>query len=284
MHTRESKLPVHFAMGDSYRLGPSWTASQSREVPAIPYGGEALDALIDGRSTPVVVRGAAEHVLGQKVGIASFVNAHAHEEIPVLSLHNGLMSYDASQGFVRGRATIGELHREFSGPALATKMVLQPPARSFPEFEQCRRALLPPSRWSWADARVSFAGPGTCAPLHAELADNLFMIAEGDKEFLLIPPSQSLRLYLDPLSAMPHMSPVDTLEPIEARFPRARACTPWRARVRSGDLLYFPKGWWHSVFTHVESLALAVWRATAPWSFVQHAAALYKTLRRIDPG
>ena len=113
----------------------------------------------------------------------------------------------------------------------------------------------------WRDARLSIGADGTTTPIHAELTHNLLAVICGEKELALFAPWQSRALYFRPLSAAPHISPVDPYVLDCRRFPRTARATPWRALVRSGDVLFLPRGWWHAVRTNGVTVAHTSWWA-----------------------
>lgn len=71
----------------------------------------------------------------------------------------------------------------------------------------------------------------------------------GDKEFFLYPPEQTPLMY--PALDNPKLSRiVDPLHPDLARFPRFAEARPWHTRLREGETIFFPSGWWHFTQMH----------------------------------
>jgi hypothetical protein len=200
-------------------------------------------------------------------------------EVPVIPLTDGLCGYEHESGVVYERRTVGayvDSLRSSSKPEWFLTVRLR---EHFPELaleggvpEYCLNAR-------WRDARVSIGGDGTTTPIHAELAHNLLAVIRGEKELALFAPWQSHRLYFRPFSGAPHISPVDPYVLDARRFPRAASATPWRVLLRSGDVLFLPRGWWHAVRTNEMTVALSSWWADGMSSFVPRAASLYKRLR-----
>jgi len=135
-------------------------------------------------------------------------------------------------------------------------------------------------RAPWHDARVSIGAAGTCTPIHAELTHNLFAVIRGEKEVALFPPTHAHNLHFQPFSAAPHISPVEPFAFDGARHPRAVRCSPWRALVKTGDVLFIPRGWWHAVRTVAPTIAYTNWWADGLSSLLPRAAVLYKSLRQ----
>jgi hypothetical protein len=134
-------------------------------------------------------------------------------------------------------------------------------------------------RAHWRERRITIGGPGTTTPIHRELPDNIFSVFRGEKEVALFAPSDSRHLYgFGPLSGVPHLSRVDPRCYDPDRFPRLRRSKPFHCRVRAGDALLIPRGWWHTVHTLEPSIALGSWWAVGAWSLLPLAATAYKRL------
>jgi len=87
---------------------------------------------------------------------------------------------------------------------------------------------------------------------HYDLTENVGVVVAGRRRFILFPPDELKNLYVGPFELTPAGTPcslVDPLHPDLERFPRftealKRAET---AELRSGDAIYIPFYWWHSV-------------------------------------
>jgi len=116
------------------------------------------------------------------------------------------------------------------------------------------------------------------AGIHFDKKENLMVQLSGEKEFMIVPPEESLLLYVDSevkyegslkygfasneeskflkeasqlnkaeTKGMSDYSPVDIRNPDYERFPKLKNVKPWRCRLRKGDVLYLPSYWWHDV-------------------------------------
>lgn len=91
---------------------------------------------------------------------------------------------------------------------------------------------------------------------HNDFPDNIACVIAGRRRFRVFPPDQFANLYIGPLELNPAGRPVSFVsvtEPDFERYPRySRALAASReAELESGDAIYLPSQWWHSV----ESLA-----------------------------
>jgi hypothetical protein len=83
----------------------------------------------------------------------------------------------------------------------------------------------------------------------------------GHKHVSIYPPSASEDLYIstDPLQRNTSLLPSPTPDP--RRFPRfARAeAVAWEADVRAGEVLFIPRGFFHSVRSLTRSVSVNSW-------------------------
>ena len=101
-------------------------------------------------------------------------------------------------------------------------------------------------------------------PLHHDFNDNLYVVVEGRKHFVLFPPEQAPNLYPQGellgvegngyiryanLDSKPHMSRLDLSDPDPERFPLYAAAAPTRreCHVEKNEMLFLPTGWFHQV-------------------------------------
>lgn len=72
---------------------------------------------------------------------------------------------------------------------------------------------------------------------------------DGEKHLVLVDPIESALLYADFADAAFGNSPVDPAAVDLDTYPLAARAGIWPVRVRKGDVLYLPSGWWHLVTT-----------------------------------
>ncbi len=106
---------------------------------------------------------------------------------------------------------------------------------------------------------VGWIGPaGSYTGLHYDIADNLFSVFHGSKEFTLYPPAQSAWLYpgrkYDIGSVL---SEVDARNPDAARHPLFSRAMGTKVVVSAGDTLFTPRGWWHDVLGLETSISVS---------------------------
>lgn len=88
-------------------------------------------------------------------------------------------------------------------------------------------------------------GAGTFTPLHHDLTNNLLIQIRGRKRVLLVPPSETPRLYND---RHVYSQVRNLMEPgVVARYPRLDGLRVHQVVLEPGDALFLPIGWWHQV-------------------------------------
>lgn len=100
--------------------------------------------------------------------------------------------------------------------------------------------------WLTRDPGMIWIGPGgTFTPLHFDLTNNLIAQVVGTKEVLLVPPSETPRMYnhRHVYSAVRDLTDATRLE----AYPLARDVRSYAVDLKPGDILYVPVGWWHQV-------------------------------------
>ncbi|MFN3945727.1 MAG: DUF6065 family protein [Allosphingosinicella sp.] len=93
---------------------------------------------------------------------------------------------------------------------------------------------------------MMWIGPmGTFTPLHHDLTNNLLAQVTGSKRIVLVPPSESSRLYnrTHVFSDIHDITDPDQLE----QFSLAKDARTYDVDLEQGELLYIPLGWWHQV-------------------------------------
>lgn len=111
-------------------------------------------------------------------------------------------------------------------------------------------------------------------PLHHDFNDNLYVVVEGHKHFILFPPEQAVNLYpqghllnvaangyinYESLEDRPHMSKLDPTQPDLARFPlySKAAETRRECHLEMNEMLFLPTGWFHQVTSLGRHMALS---------------------------
>jgi hypothetical protein len=93
---------------------------------------------------------------------------------------------------------------------------------------------------------MMWIGPmGTFTPLHFDLTNNLIVQVVGAKRVVMLPPSETPRLYNNThvFSAVHDINDDAML----ARYPLARDAETFEVELNAGDALFVPIGWWHQV-------------------------------------
>lgn len=101
---------------------------------------------------------------------------------------------------------------------------------------------------------------GIRAPLHFDLKDNVFVQVYGRKNIDLYSPDDSQFLYQYPQSSvMRHLSHVDLSSVDLSLYPEFSKAVPHSFTLDSGDVLFIPEGWWHSVTSVSASISVSRW-------------------------
>lgn len=135
----------------------------------------------------------------------------------------------------------------------------------------------------WQNTRFWLSAANTGAPLHRDLAENLFFQIVGRKRFLLFPPSATPWLYSNPFrSALPNYSRFDAERPDFDRFPLSRKVHPIEIVLEPGDAMYLPSRWWHQTRSLDLSASFNFWWADGALSVVVRTAELVKRKRNLE--
>jgi hypothetical protein len=90
--------------------------------------------------------------------------------------------------------------------------------------------------------------------LHYDPWDGVMMLAEGKKEFVILPGTETSKMY--PYGALNYkalylgevlhskIQPLDVQEPYRARFSKAEG---YRGTITAGEMIFIPAGFWHYV-------------------------------------
>jgi len=142
--------------------------------------------------------------------------------------------------------------------------------------EYCRDA-------SWRISRIWLSAPQMSAPLHRDVAQNIFVQLIGRKRFYLYPAAATPWLYSNPVrSALPNYSRFDPEKPDYERFPLSRALQPLEVILEPGDAIYLPSGWWHQVRSLDVSLSVSFFFADGALAFAVRAAEFVKRMRGLE--
>ena len=132
---------------------------------------------------------------------------------------------------------------------------------------------------------------GKSSPLHFDPNENVMHMVDGQKHLLLLDPVDSPLLYADFANASFGNSPVSPLAVDLATYPLAATAPVWPVRLRAGDALFIPAGWWHIVTTlRGRSVSLTLQfmypyahRRPRPTPFFSQMLAEQKLAMRYDP-
>ncbi len=135
------------------------------------------------------------------------------------------------------------------------------PRFSYALPDRTHSKLLPEQFLGGADTlEIFFGSPGGRFPymhydymcLHAYITQ-----LYGQKEFTVIPPSQTEFVYPDP--ANPWMSMVDVVgKPDLEKFPLYKKATPISFVVGPGETMFIPCGWWHTAHSVTPTISVAL--------------------------
>jgi lysine-specific demethylase 8/hypoxia-inducible factor 1-alpha inhibitor (HIF hydroxylase) len=123
--------------------------------------------------------------------------------------------------------------------------------------------MLPPS----TGAHYNFwCGPGgVVSDLHFDSDDGFLFQVVGNKQFTMLPPTQSTNLYPFPRGRAigAHFSMIDDIDaPDLIKFPRVAEALPFRETftLRAGQAVFIPAGWWHKVVSLGSGMLLSLSR------------------------
>ncbi|KAJ3522318.1 hypothetical protein NMY22_g11943 [Coprinellus aureogranulatus] len=124
------------------------------------------------------------------------------------------------------------------------------------------RIHIPPSNGSQLLIN-SWLGPqGTVSPPHTDPYHNLYVQVVGHKTVWLAPPAESIAATMTPkeLSTLQNTSRREVFgasadsDLVSTVVPHAMSAT-----LNPGDLLFFPKGWWHAMRSESTSFSVSFW-------------------------
>ena len=91
-----------------------------------------------------------------------------------------------------------------------------------------------------------FGGEDSFTFMHydIDLANILHFHFQGEKECILFAPSETKHLYKVPHALISHES-IDFWDPDLEQWPALKQARGYRARLKHGEVLYMPEGYWH---------------------------------------
>lgn len=230
---------------------------------------EALDARLQGASTPFIVRGlAADWPLvkaGQESAEAArhYLAGHRRERSFAANIGEpgggDRLFYDAAMGMnfrmVQGplEGFLDAMARAADDPDAPVIYLSSIDMRDYfiglAEANSLPLGARRPIESIWIGTR-------TCIAAHNDVPENLAVCAVGRRRFTLFPPEQFANLYPGPLENTPAgraVSMVDMRAPDFRAYPAFRTALDHAqvADLEPGDALFVPSLWWH----HVEGLA-----------------------------
>ncbi|WP_449431390.1 cupin-like domain-containing protein [Pseudomonas putida] len=116
--------------------------------------------------------------------------------------------------------------------------------------------ITPSSNYS-TDTRLWIGSKNTCSGLHSDLKDNLFAQVQGVKTVYLVPfdDTRFVYPYLDNIVN----SRIDCERLDLQSFPKYRLARVIKLKVRAGDLMFIPRGWWHYLKAETPSISVNHW-------------------------
>jgi hypothetical protein len=135
----------------------------------------------------------------------------------------------------------------------------------------------------WRITRLWIGPAQTSAPLHRDVAENIYFQLAGRKRFFLYPPAATPWLYSHPLrSALPNYSRFDPEAPDYDTFSLSRDVQPLEVILEPGDAMYLPSRWWHQVRSLDVSVSFNFWWAYGGLSLAVRAAEFIKRARNLE--
>lgn len=235
------------------------------------------------RERPLVISGLTDGWSARDWSFAALSRRFGTRIVPVAVTRRGVIHVDPRQGVSYRWMALGEYLARMSG-AEHPGLYLTTPVEPF--LPELRRELDVPDYCRdarWRRSRLWMGAAGTVAPLHRDLAHNLFVQLVGRKRFWLYHRRDTPRLYPRPLlSRRPNFSRFDPERADDPHFPLARAAARLEVTLEAGEVLFLPALWWHHVRALEVSLSVNFWWAEGWRELVVRGAEAWKWLRRID--
>jgi Cupin-like domain len=227
-------------------------------------------------SRPVVLTGLLDDdALRAMLDLTRLRSEYGAAAVPIARVRDRTLVVDPARGITQDPAPLGEFLDALTAGASRGYLM----ARTDQLPPGLRSALVTPRYCVGAPWRVSklwIASDETRSALHRDLADNLHTVVDGEKVFTLVSPAQSDRVYpLGLLDGLPNGARLDLDQPDYERFPRASALQTLTVRLRPGETLFLPHGWWHQVRTARGSISINTW-----WARLNQSASATRGSRR----
>jgi hypothetical protein len=235
-------------------------------------------------SRPVLLDGVLdEWPDGAELTLAALRARFGDRVVSVMRTKDGRIEDDPRHGVAFDTVRFGDyLDRVERGEPTDTYLAA-PGAACVPELAADTRRPSYCRNAAWVNSRFWLGPAGTCAPLHRDVAENIFVQLVGRKRFLLYPPAASPWLYSHAIrSALPNFSRFDPNRPDYDRFPLSRAVEPLELVLGPGDALYLPSRWWHHVRALDVSASVNFWFADGALALLVRAAEFVKRVRRLE--
>lgn len=256
--------------------------AQSGRADGAPTDDAELLALLQGRDTPLLLKGYCRHWPLVQAGLASDAAALAYLQqfdagqpvnVAVLAAETqGRVFYNADfSGFnyQAGKASFSQLlqqlAKEPSTDAALLYMASTDITHFFPGLATANSVRGP----AWSALTSLWLGHAVRVAAHVDFPHNLACNVLGKRTFTLFAPEQIQHLYPGPLEFAPggqEISLVDFSAVDLQRFPMFAQAqqAALLAELEPGDLLFIPSMWWHHVQGHqrLNGLITHWWRDT----------------------
>jgi len=235
-------------------------------------------------SLPVLLDGlTADWPSCGKWSLADLRKRFADRMISVIPTKDGRLICDAEAGMQFKALRFGEYIDHLERGDWPSLYVATPVDTWLPELKNEVRVPEYCSDAPWGISRFWVGPPHTSAPLHRDVAENIFFQLVGRKRFYLYPPAATHWLYSYPLrSALPNYSRFDPEQPDYERFPLSRCAKPLEVVLEPGDAMYLPSRWWHQVRALDVSVSYTFWWAYGALSVAVRAAEFMKRVRSLE--
>jgi lysine-specific demethylase 8 len=230
---------------------------------------------------PVVIAGLTDDWnVRRNWTFAGLADRHGHRRIPIAETYDGAVEADTRRGIHYAQVSLGDYVRRLASgdhPGLYLTTSID---RFLPELldeldvpPYCRDAR-------WRRSRLWMSAPGSLAPLHRDIAPNLFVQLIGKKRFWLYHREAWLYPH-SPFSAVPNFSRFDPEQADFERFPLARRALRVEVVLEPGEVLFLPSLFWHHVRGLERSLSVNFWWAEGWLGRLARAAEIYSRVRKM---